>query len=287
MNTDLESIVAQNVLGLDLAGLRFGSMGIAPSEAKSRPVDMTVFEIGLSEFFACLVIQTIWKSNVPTDSWILLRQTDSIAPSLNSAAELYCLSYSERAARAVEEAIRLADNLTAVISAIKYAQGKTKEAKVPLTIEQVQRIAEKQAKANIRRRNKMWAEIDHGLHLLLSDRNNPNNPEPNGSVILQRLDFRSMEDNSMWNIGCLVLHGHQLRKWVRQPQLFRLPEEVEIVMLGHYHIQMAAFRHGLWIIFTGHFKQTLSGKYVLSHRGTPKIDVSPGMQHFQFVIDRS
>jgi hypothetical protein len=175
--------------------------------------------------------------------------------------------------------------LTAIILATKYAKRVTEKAKTPLKNEQIQKIAEDKAKLNIRHRNEMWAEIDHGLNLLLSDRNNQKNPEPNDGVTLNR--SCSKDGNITRNINFLSLHGHQLRKWVRKPQSFRLPTEVQFITIGHYHIQMATIRHGLWILFTGHFLKTLSDKYVLSHSGAPHIEISPKMHSFQFIINRS
>jgi len=284
MYTDLKIKIARNLLYLDLDSLNFASIGIEPSEAKSVQENMTVFETGLTEFFACLIVQTILELNIPPDSWALLRQTKSISTLSNPKDEIYCLSYDERAARSVEEAIRIADRLTAIILATKYAKGVAEKAKTPLKNENIQKIAENKAKLNIRRRNEMWAEIDHGLDLLLSDRNNQKNPEPNDGVTLSRLP--PIDGNITRNIEFLSLHGHQLHKWVCKPQLFRLPTEVQFITIGHYHIQMATIRHGLWILFTGHFLKTLSDKYVLSHSRAPHIEINPKMHSFQFTINR-
>lgn len=282
----LEVMVAKDILGLNLCELKFTSLGIEPSELLSRSSNMSVFEIGLSEVFACLMVQLLRKSNVPKDAYFLSKRMDCLTP-LYATGESYCLSYDKRAVCAVEEAIRLADSLTAVISGIKYAQDKTNQAKSLLKFEQVQRIAEQRAKRNVRRRIKMWKEIDKGLDLLLSDRNNPNNPFPNNSVVSHRIQFPSEENDSTWNLNFLHLHGDELREWVRQPQLFRLPEEIQVVLIGHYHLQMATIRHGLWIVFCGCFVKVLSGKYILSHVGTPIIEICPVTHLLKFVIDRS
>jgi len=282
----LETQIAKNVLGLDLSELTFASLEIQPSKAKVRPYRMTVFEIGLSEFFACLMLRSLRKSNLHEDAYLLSRRIDSLTP-LYTTAESYCLAYDKRAVRAVEEAIRLADSLTAVISGIKYAQDKANQAKSLLKFEQVQRIAEQRAKRNVRLRRKMWMEIDHGLDLLLSDRENPNNPYPDDSVVLQRMRLHCTETDCTRDFSYVMLHGHQLRKWVRQPQFFRLPEEVRITLIGHYHLKMATIRHGLWVIFCGCFVNIISGKHVLSHIGAPRIEIVPDMHCPQFVVDRS
>lgn len=260
-------------------------MVIEPCEPEDEHENMTAFEVGLSEFFACLMVQTILESGIPRDSWALLRQT-SLIPSPSTTKESYCLAYDERAADAVEKAIRLADKLTAIISAIKSTEKIIQKAKNPLENEQIYKIAENRAIANIRHRNEMWDEIDTGLDLLLSDKMNTDNPEPNDSVVLQNLSL-SIEGGTKQNIGCLLVHGHQLREWIRKQQLFRLPPEVQIVNIGHYHIKMATVRYGLWVIFTGHYKTTLSDKYDLSHIGSPQIRIYPRNMHLQFVIDRS
>jgi len=282
----LEAKIAQNVLGLNLSELTFASLGIQPSRVKDQPSHMVVFEIGLSEFFACLMVKSLQKANVNRDAWLLSTQIDSL-PILYSGLESYCLSYDERAAGAVEEAIRLADSLVAVISGIEYARDQANRAKSPLKYEQVERIAEERARRNVRRRKKMWAEIDHGLEILLSDRENPNNPYPDDSVELYRMRLHCKETNCTQDFGCLMLHGHQLREWVRHPQAFKLPEGVHMISIGHYHLKMAVFRYGLWIIFCGCFLNIISGKYVLSHIGGPRIEIGPDMHCPQFVIDRS
>ena len=64
MYTDLKIKIARNLLYLDLDSLNFTSIGIEPSEAKSVQENMTVVETGLTEFFACLMVQTILKSYV-------------------------------------------------------------------------------------------------------------------------------------------------------------------------------------------------------------------------------
>lgn len=285
MYTDLKIKITRNLLNLDLDSLNFASIGIEPSEAKSVQENMTVVETGLTEIFACLMVQTILKSNIPSDSWDLLRQTKFISTPSNPKDKVYCLSYDERAACSVEEAIRLADRLKAIILATNYAKEVAQKAKKPLKTVQIQKIAEDRAKLNIRHRNQMWAEIDYGLNLLLSDRYNQNNPEPNDDVTLNCLHYK--DGNIIWNIDFLSLHGHQLRKWVRKPQLFCLPAEVQFVAIGHYHIQMATIRHGLWVIFTGYLLETPSNKYVLSHLGFPSIEINPKMHSFQFIINRS
>lgn len=284
--SQLETKIAKNILGLDLSKLTFASLEIQPSKAKDRPSHMVVFEIGLSEFFACLMVQSLRKANVPRDAWILSMQIDSL-PALYSGLESYCLAYEERAADAVEEAIRLADSLVAVISGAEYARDRASRAKSPLKYEQVERVAEERARRNVRRRKKMWADIDHGLDLLLSDRDNPNNPYPDDSVVLQRMRLRCTETDCTQDFGCLVLHGHQLREWIRHPQAFKLAEGIDMVLIGHYHLKMAVFRYGLWVIFCGCFLNIISGKHVLSHIGAPRIEIGPDMHCPQFVIDRS
>jgi hypothetical protein len=282
----LESKIAQNILGLDLSELTFASLEIQPSKAMDRPSHMCVFEIGLSEFFACLMVQSLRKSNVPKDAYLLSKRIDSLTPLYNTV-DSYCLAYDERAAGAVEEAIRLTDSLVSVISGTEYARGHANRAKSPLKYEQIERVAHERAIRNVRRRKKMWAEIDHGLDLLLSDRENPNNPYPDDSVVLQRMRLHCAQTDCTRDFGCLTLHGHQLREWVRQPQSFRLPEGARMVLIGHYHLKMAIFRYGLWVIFCGCFVNIISGKYVLSHIGTPRIEIGPDMNCPQFVIDRS
>jgi hypothetical protein len=284
--SNLETKIAQNILGLDLSKLTFVSLGIQPSKAKDRPSHMVVFEIGLSEFFACLMVQSLMKANAHRDTWLLSTQIDSL-PTLYSGPESYCLAYDERAAGAVEEAIRMADSLVAVISGTEYARDQANRAKSPLKYELIERVAEERARRNVRHRKKMWAEIDHGLDLLLSDRENPNNPYPDDSVELYRMRLHCIETDCTRDFGCLMLHGHQLREWVRHPQAFKLPEGVHMVSIGHYHLKMAVFRYGLWVIFCGCFLNIISGKYVLSHIGTPRIEISPDMHCPQFVIDRS
>lgn len=284
MYTDLKIKIARNLLDLDLDSLNFASIGIEPSETKSVQENMTAVETGLTEFFACLMVQTILKSNIPSDSWALLRQTKSISTPSNPKDGVYCLSYDERAACSVEEAIRLADRLTAIILATDYAKEIVQKAKEPLKSEQIQKIAEERSKLNIRHRNEMWAEIDRGLNLLLSDRNNQMNPEPNDGVTLNRLN--SKDGNITWNINVLSLHGHQFRKWVRKPQLFCLPAGIQIVTIGHYHIQMATIRHGMWVIFTGHLLDTPSNKYILSHSGFPCIKINEKIHSFQLIMHR-
>jgi len=282
----LEAKIAQNVLSLDLSELTFVSLGIQPSKAKDRPSHMVVFEIGLSEFFACLMVQSLLKANVHRDAWLLSTQIDSL-PTLYSGPESYCLAYDERAAGAVDEAIRMADSLVAVISGTEYALDRANRAKSLLKYEQVKRVAEEKARRNVCRRKKMWAEIDHGLDLLLSDRENPNNPYPDDSVVLQCMRLHCTETDCTRDFGCLMLHGHQMREWVRHTQKFRLAEGIDMVLVGHYHLKMATIRHGLWVIFCGCFVNIISGRYVLSHIGAPRIEISPDMNCPQFVIDRS
>lgn len=283
---NLEAKIAQSILGLDVSELTFALSGIQPSKAEDRPSNMAVFEIGLSEFFACLMVQSLRKADVPRDAWRLSTQMDSL-PALHSGLESYCLAYEERAAGAVEEAIRLSDSLAAVVSATEYARDQANRSKSPLKYEQVQRIAEHRARRNVRRRKRMWAEIDHGLDLLLSDRENPNNLYPDDSVVLQRMRLHCTETDCTRVFGCLMLHGHQLRGWVRQAQAVRLVEGIHMVLIGHYHLKMAIFRYGLWVIFGGCFVNVISGKYVLSHIGTPRIEMDPDMHRPQFLIDRS
>jgi hypothetical protein len=282
----LEDKMAQNILGLDLSGLTFDSLETWPSEAKDRPSRMAVFEIGLSEFFACLMVQSVRKSNVPKDAFLLSRRIGSLTPLYNTV-ESYCFAYDERAAVAVEAAIRIADSLVAVISGTEYARGHANRAKSSLKYDEVERVAQERARRNVSRRKKMWSEIDHGLDLLLSDRENPNNPYPDDSVVLQRMRLQCTETDRTRDFDCLTLHGHQLREWIHQPQSFRLPEGIRMVLIGHYHLKMAVFRYGLWIIFCGCFVNIISGKHVLSHVGAPRIEIGPDMHCPQFVIDRS
>lgn len=286
MHDTLETRMVRDILGLDLAGLNFASIGIEPTADKVPLDNMSVFEVGLNEFFACLMVQSILKANIPKESWALVRQMDSIPLPSNPVGELYCLVYGERAANAVEKSIRLAESLAVVISAIEYANNLEGQVGLPLTVEQIGELAKARATRNLRRRDKMWVEIDHGLKLLLSDRQNPNNPEPNNGVALSLMHF-CREDGGLWDVGILQLHGHQIRKWIRESQVFRLPSDVNFVTMGHYHFQMAIIRYGLWVIFTGHFKKVFSGKYVLSHLGAPRIDFNPESKGIQFIIDRS
>jgi hypothetical protein len=283
---NLETKIAKSILDLNVSEFTFAISRIQPSETEDRPSHMAVLEIGLSEFFACLMVQSLRKANVPRDAWFLSTQKDSLSP-LHSGVEFYCLAYEERAAGAIEQAIRLSDSLAAVISGTEYARDQANRSKSPLKYKQVEKIAEERAIRNVGRRKRMWAEIDRGLDLLLSDRKNPNNPYPDDSVVLQRMRLHCTETDCTRDFGCLMLHGHQLREWVRQAQAFRLVEGIHMVLVGHYHLKMAVFRYGLWVIFCGCFVDVISGKYVLSHVGTPRIEIGPDMHRPQFVIDRS
>ena len=281
-----EANIAQEILDLDLSELQFKSMGIEPQEVQTRPENMIVFEIGLNEFFACLMVHTLLNSNISKDSWMLLKQTDSLPSPVIPVGDSYCLAFDERAASGVEKAIKLADKIKSIVLAVKDAKKKSEKAKVNLPLKEIRKIAKRQAEVNIRHRDKMWVEIDHGLELLLSDRNNSNNPLPDDEDIASNLLSIPMRDGTIRNIRLLTLHGHQLRKWVRQSRFLMLPSEIEIVMMGHYHIKMAVFRYGLWVVFSGHFKDSFSHRHILSHRGPPRISISLVSQSLEIVIDR-
>jgi hypothetical protein len=281
-----EANIVQEILDLDLSELQFKSMGIEPQEVQNRPENIIVFEIGLNEFFACLMVHTLLNSNISEDSWMLLKQTDSLPSPVIPVENSYCLAFDERAASGVEEAIKLADKIKSIVLAVKDAKKKSEKAKDNLPLEEIRKIAKRQARVNIRRRDKMWAEIDHGLELLLSDRNNSNNPFPDDEDITFSLLSIPMRDGTVRNSRLLTLHGHQLRKWVRQSQFFRLPSEIEIVIMAHYHIKMAVFKYGLWVVFSGHFIDSFSHRYILSHLGPPRINISQVSQSLEIVIDR-
>lgn len=281
-----EADIAQEILDLDLSELQFKSIGIEPQKVQTRPENMIVFEIGLNEFFACLMVHTLLNSNTSKDSWMLLKQTDSLPSPVIPVENSYCLAFDEKAASGVERAIRLADKIKSIVLAVEDAKKKSEKAKDNLPLEEIRKIAKRQARVNIRRRDKMWAEIDRGLELLLSDRNNSNNPLPDDEDTIFCLLSIPMRDGTARNIRLLTLHGHQLRKWVRQSQFFRLPPEIEITVMAHYHIKMAVFRYGMWVVFSGHFIDSFSHRHILPHLGPPRISISRVSQSLEIVIDR-
>ena len=275
-----EANIVQEILDLDLSELQFKSMGIEPQEVQNRPENMIVFEIGLDEFFACLMVHTLLNSNISKDSWMLLKQTDSLPSPVIPVENSYCLAFDERAASGVEKAIKLADKIESIVLAVEDAKKKSEKAKDTLSLEEIRKIAERQAKVSIRRRDKMWTEIDRGLELLLSDRNNSNNPLPDDEDISFCLLSIPMRDGTVRNITLLTLHGHQLRKWVRQSQFFRLPSEIEIIMMGHYHIKMAELllAHGAKVnINAGEYK------YVSWPSGETPLHEAAGAGHIEMV----
>jgi hypothetical protein len=282
----LEAELARSTLGLDLSEFQFSSIAVCPCESPEAAHEMTVFEIGLSEFLACLMVSVLRDTSTPRDSWILLRQVDPLPSPMNVTQESYCLAYKADAVGAIEEAIRRADNLRIILSAIEFAKKKQDQARSTIAIESLHKMVEQKARMRIRSRERMWSEIDHGLSSLLSDRRNPKNREPNDSVTFQRLHIGTAEE-SIWDVNCLVLHGHQLKNWSRQPQRFRLPPQVQVVILGHYHIKMVILRYGLWVVFGGTFLRGLSGEYTLSHLGGVEVRIHPIKHCLQFVVDRS
>lgn len=278
--------IVQEILNLDLSELQFKSIGIKPQEVQIQPENMVVFEIGLNEFLACLMVHTLLNSSISKDSWMLLKQTDSLPSPVIPVENSYCLAFNEEAASGVEKGIKLADKIKSIVLAVEDVKRKSKKAKDNLPLREIQKIAKRQAEVSIRRRDRMWEEIDHGLELLLSDRNNFDNPLPNDEDITYCLLSIPMRDGNERNIGLLTLHGHQLRKWVRQSQFFRIPTEIDIIVMAHYHIKMAVFKYGLWVVFSGHFINSFSHKYILSHIGPPRINISRVSQSLEIVIDR-
>ena len=68
------------------------------------------------------------------------------------------------------------------------------------------------------------------------------------------------------------MHG-ELRELIRKNAVLALPMKPDVVLMGHYHIQMALLRAGIPVLFTGHWVSRPFERRpgVISHLGGPEL----------------
>jgi len=134
------------------------------------------------------------------------------------------------------------------------------------------------ANRELKRRRRMWYEINEGLRRLLVM---PSDPTKNDGTLIGEI-----KDKNGFNMR--VLHGHQLRELVRQNSYSVQPIKEDLISFGHYHLQMVLWKYDTWVLGTGHFTlyKNPRKRGFLSHLGAPILRFEEGIPDPVFILRR-
>lgn len=114
-------------------------------------------------------------------------------------------------------------------------------------------------------RSSMWHEIYEGLRRLFV------------MPLEEWKNEKRIEGNLSFYNGFLIraLHGHQLRRLMRQDRYNVTSQKPDLLVLGHYHLQMVLRKFDTWILMIGHWRlySTPRKKGVISHLGAPRVTI--------------
>jgi len=216
-------------------------------------------------------LNNLKKANIPKYEYSAYK-CYSIKHYSNKLFFVNAIGYTRRCVPVIKDCIYKLDMLKAVIMGIVSAENRVKELKKYKTVsrEEIDGIMDYSIKKKLKDRKRMWQEIEEGINRFLSG---DNIHKGVGSTIFRDEDLLSQNIHkgiSSLPESFLMLHGDQLRRWIRNNIYWELSEKPKLIMLGHFHIMFPMIKNTTLIMFQGHFVdqyQTKFSKYYFSHLG--------------------
>jgi len=191
----------------------------------------------------------------------------------------YRFCYNEEAISSIEDAIIQSDSVRAVDRAcwqvLRVCKKRVKHHK-KVDYEFILRNFNRASRSILSQRSSMWHDINEGIRrlLVMPVQKWKNEKQLEGTVLSQNgFSIRS-------------LHGHQLRRLQREDRYNVTSQKPDLLVFGHYHLQMVLRKFDAWVLITGHWLlyPTPRRKGFLSQLGAPILTIDNSNEpHFRLM----
>ena len=269
----LYSAKINNLIGYNLNNLTFNKSNVTLKDCKDCEKEFSVTDIGLGEDNLSLFWQYC-KSAISNDYCAGINKNED-----KSFEYRFC--YNESCFDLIVDAIKKMDQIIAISRArynlIKRCDTRIQHKKfVSNTF--IKKNFDNWSKSLTKTREKMWNEIDEGLRRLLKvpQQTWKNTPTYHG-------EFSDQD-----GLKIRFLHGNLLRRLIRNDRYDVVPQKVDVILMGHYHLLMVFKKSNTWIVIVGHYEMSKLKRRTgfLSHVGSAIMIVNEITQTPSFKLIR-
>jgi len=253
-----------NEIGIDINDIRLKNYEVKINDCKNCSRRWRFVDRGLSEKNIALYVYFLDKNNIK--NYCIGK---GFFEESNTSKARYAICFETNTIDVLETVIRKSDIIKAIYSgkfSTEIDVNKIQQYRV-LKKDDIEKIFFSKVSSNVKSRRRMWNEIDEGIRRIIGRK--PNNCR---TTILPDATI-----NKIKNCRILSLHGHQLRDLI-QNNYYALDANgeninVDLMMMGHYHLLMIMIRYNTIILLTGCFVGNRIGyrEEFISHIGGPSL----------------
>lgn len=191
----------------------------------------------------------------------------------------YRFCYNEEAISSIQNVIVKSDSIRAIDRAfwqVLHVCKKRVKHHRRVDNDFISRNFDRASRSILSQRSSMWHDVNEGIRRLLV------------MPAQKWKNERQLEGTVYSKNGFLIraLHGHQLRRLQRGDRYNVAPQKPDLLVFGHYHLQMVLRKFDAWTLITGHFLlyPIPRRKGFLSHLGAPILTIhSSNDPHFRLM----
>lgn len=269
-NKELETLSNQlyhdevlSELGIDINNLKTSNYNIKLKDCNSCSHRWKFMDSGLSEKNLALYLNCLNEDGI--DNYCVGKGFYS--KHFKDHTGEYIICFETNAVDTIESAVRKADLIKAIFSAAYSTQLEVQKVQSHRKFKrkEIENIFTKKVKKSISNRKRMWHEIDEGIRRFLGKK-----PKDCQKYVLSRGKYGRIGDCVMF-----AIHGDELRDLL-QSNSYAVDTngndiKADLIMFGHYHLQMIMIRYNTIILLTGCFTSDRIGYRgeFISHLGAP------------------
>lgn len=250
-------------LRIDINNLEISNYNIKLKDCNSCSHRWKFIESGLSEKNVALYLDCLNKNNI--NNYCV--GEGFYSKHFKDHAGNYIICFETNAVDTIESAVKKADLIKAIFSAAFSTKLEVQniQSHRDLKKKDIEKIFTKKVKNSVSSRKRMWREIDEGIRRFLGKK-----PADCKRYVLSRGEYGKIGD-----CVTFAIHGDELRDLL-QTNSYAVDTngndiKADLVMFGHYHLQMVMIRYDTIILLTGCFVSDRIGyrDEFLSHIGAP------------------
>lgn len=264
----------QELLGFPLSNLTLKKQNVTTNDCSKCQKHFRVNDSGLYEDNVAL-FWYVCVSEAPTSNYC----AGIISEKERYGKERYRFCYDKTSINSIENAIKICDYIRACDVSYKTMEICKHRIRQKKMVDEpfIRRLIEGNIKSNLHSRKRMWYQINEGLRRLLVM---PKKASKNEANIVTSID-------NINGLNVRTFHGNQLSDLMKRDRYNVLPIKEDVLMFGHYHLQMVLYKFDTWILITGHWTSYKNPRRLgfLSHIGGAIMQVDNEDEPF-FVLNR-
>lgn len=255
--------LAMELCQVDVRELTLRSQGLEVAQFGKGPIT----EFGLPEDVAVLFA----RRNRDNGGGVRIFHMAETPPEMEglSFGGLFGLQYDWQDVADIERSVWISERLRAIATAIETAEAiRRQRGSRALQTDSADHERRIRALAirNIANRERMRVEIDEGLRRILGPY-----PKRSAPMVPAGIALVTIDTGRGWTQ--LALHGGQLRTLIRRGGVYTPPRAPDLIVMGHFHLQMVIVRRKTPVVFSGHLVMSRVHRRpgMTSHVGSPLI----------------